>query len=656
MMKRETRIWNGWLGALAALTVAFTAVVPSTRAADAADKERELLAVLKSDAPKGEKGVACKLLTVWGSETAVPELAPLLLDPELASWARIPLEAIPGDAASAALRDALPKLEGRLLVGTINSIGVRQDRAAVPALVELLKSTDVDVASAAGLALGHTGGRGAMRALQAALGDRRMEVRSAVARGAMLLAERMLAAGNGARAVRVYDTVRDTDVPEQRLLEATRGAILARGAEGLPLLLEQLRSADKAFLGIGLRTARELPGVEITKALADEVGTAAADRAPYLLLAVADRQDAAVLPAVTAAAEKGSPPVRLVAVQALENIGNATSIPVLLGAAAAPDKALSAAAVETLVRLAGTDIDPTLTGRLPASRGGERAALIEVCALRQIHAAVPEINLSATDKDAVVRDSALTALGLLGGENEVKLLVNQVEQTTDAGLRSEYEEALLSVASRAGAGCVSHLMPLTRRSEPALRITAIHALASVGGGEAVAAVVAALKDANGEVQDEAVRALSTWAGNWPDDVAVAEPLLALARSGTKRSHQVLGFRGYLQYVQADSQLSDPKRAEMVLALMAEFKQPEERQSAISVLGAIPAAASLDALRELSRSSDDAETALSALVSLAGRDIPNVSRETRRAALQEAISESKNEATVKRAQDLLRRLR
>jgi HEAT repeat protein len=652
-MNCNSRIRTGWLGTLAALSVALMAVMP---AGQAADKEQELLAVLKSDAPKGDKGVALKLLTVWGSEAAVADIAPFLLDQELASWARIPLEAIPGEAADAALRDALPKLEGRYLVGTINSIGVRGDRDAVPALAELLKSTDEDVAAAAALALGHIGGRGTMRALQAGLGDRRMAVRSAAARGAMLMAERMLASDNADRAARVYDAIRDADVPEQRLIEATRGAILARGVGGLPLLLEQLRSAEKAFLGIGLRTARELPGVRVTLALASEVNAAPADRAPYILMALADRQDDAVLPAVTRAAAGGSPEVRLVAVRALEHIGNASSVSVLLGAAAMADQELAEAARGTLVRLAGADVDGALTSRLEGANGAERAAIMEVCALRQIHAAVPEISRSITEDNAAVREAALSAMALLGGSDQVDLLVDQVENTTDTSRRAEYEETLLAVANRAGEGCVPHLMPLTRRSEPALRITAIHALASVGGEDAVGAVVAALKDANGDVQDEAVRALSTWPGNWPEDVGVAEPLLSLARSGAKRSHQVLGFRGYLQFVQADSRLTNPQRADRVVALMEEFQQPEERQAAISLLGAIPTATSLEQLRKLSEDSTEAELALSALVNLAGRDIPGVPRETRRTALEEVVAKSKNDAIVDRAQNLLRRLR
>ena len=41
-------------------------------------------------------------------------------------------------------------------------------------------------------------------------------------------------------------------MPKPRILEATRGAILARKGEGIPLLIEQVRSADKALFQIGL--------------------------------------------------------------------------------------------------------------------------------------------------------------------------------------------------------------------------------------------------------------------------------------------------------------------------------------------------------------------------------------------------------------------
>jgi len=51
----------------------------------AADRERQLIQVIQSDAPKAQKAITCKRLAIYGSEQAVPVLAPLLADPELAS-------------------------------------------------------------------------------------------------------------------------------------------------------------------------------------------------------------------------------------------------------------------------------------------------------------------------------------------------------------------------------------------------------------------------------------------------------------------------------------------------------------------------------------------------------------------------------------------
>src|SRR5438105_14060738 len=57
--------------------------------------ERELIAILRSDAPEADKALACKNLSVYGSDECVAEVAKLLANERLSSWARIALEAIP---------------------------------------------------------------------------------------------------------------------------------------------------------------------------------------------------------------------------------------------------------------------------------------------------------------------------------------------------------------------------------------------------------------------------------------------------------------------------------------------------------------------------------------------------------------------------------
>jgi HEAT repeat protein len=617
------------------------------------DKQRKLIGVLQSNAPPQDKAMACKQLAIYGTNDAVPALAPLLSDEKLASWARIALEAIPGPAADAALRKAMSQLQGKLLIGVINSIGTRRDANAANGLAQRLKDADADVASAAAVALGRIGGDQAAKALERSLAGAPAGVRPAVAEGCILCAERFLAEGKTAKAAKLYDTVRHASVPKQKLLEATRGAILARQLAGIPLLLEQLRSADKAVLGIGLRTARELPGPAVTEALAVEVNGSSPDRQAWLLLALADRSDAAVLPAVLAAAKSGPKNLRIAAVGALERLGNVSCLPVLLDAATEGDAELAQTAKTTLARLPGKEVDADLLARLRQGTGKKRQVLIELAGQRRIDGALPALVQCAEDADAGVRAAAAEAIGAIGGDKQAADLVRLLQKTQSPKERADLELALLALSGRCGAGCAPYLLPLAQSGDSALRTIALHVLASVGGPEALAAVKAAINDQEETVQDEAVRTLSTWPNNWPEDVGVAEPLLTLAKSGKKTSHQVLGLRGYLQYVQGDKQLKDDERVAKVNELLPLIKWPQEKQLAIAVLGAVPTAGALELLLTLAADPAIAEEACSAIVNLAGRNIPGVAREQRQKALQTAAEKSKDNTTKKRAEAALK---
>ena len=185
--------------------------------------------------------------------------------------------------------------------------------------------------------------------------------------------------------MKLYDVVRKADVPKQRLLEATRGAILARQSAGVPLLVEQLRSADKALFAIGLRTARELPGREVTDALVAELGRAAPDRQALLILALADRGDAAALPALLASGHE----------RPRQGCGSRRSAcwdtgQRFLSARAAGrgdgrrTQELSQAAAAALAELRGKEVDDALLARLTSAQGKARQVLIQLAGERRI--------------------------------------------------------------------------------------------------------------------------------------------------------------------------------------------------------------------------------------------------------------------------------
>jgi HEAT repeat protein len=642
---------------IAALSLVLAATPARAAAADPqnapATQERALISLLQSNTPPAEKAIACKQLAIYGTQDAVPVLAALLSDPQLASWARIALEAIPDPAADAALRGAMGKLQGNLLIGVINSIGVRRDPQAVSGLVKKLKAPDTGVASAAAVALGRIGGAKAAKALTQALAAAPEAARSAVAEGAILCAERFIAQGIPAEAVKLYDTVRAANVPKQRQLEAIRGAILARQSAGLPLLLEQLRSPDKALFGIGLRIARELPGREVTEALAAELRQCDLERQPFLLLALADRSDAAVMPALLEAANNGPLKLRLTAVGALDRLGNAASVPVLLNAAADDNAELAQAAMSALARLPGNEVDTDLLDRLPVATNKNCQVLITLAGQRHIDRALPIILHSTGDSDAGVRSAAVQAIGILGSDAQAADLVQLLQATPNPKERADIEMALLAIIGRSGTRSVPALLPLARNDDSALRIIALHVLASAGGPDALAAVGAAVNDKDQTVQDEAVRTLSTWPNNWPEDSSVAQPLLALAKSDAKASHQVLALRGYLQYVQANKQLKDDDKVSKVTDVLSLIKRPEEKRLAIAAIGAIPAPGALEALAAFAADPAVAEDACSAIVKLAGSPMPAVPQDQRRKALQVAVEKSTSDETKQQAAKLLK---
>jgi HEAT repeat protein len=547
------------------------------------DQEAKYLAVLRSDAPAAEKALACKGLAIYGGKDAVPALAPLLADEQLSSWARIALQAIPDQAAEEALRQAMGKLQGRLLIGVINSVAVRRDAKAVDGLIERLKDADSEVASAAAVALGHIGGAVAEQTLESSLADAPAAIRSAVAEGCIRCAENLQADGNAEQAVKLFEAVCRADVPKQRIVEATRGAILARSSAGTPLLLEQLRSPDKARFAIGLRVARELAGREATEALAAELPRATPERQALLLLALADRRDTAVLPAVLEAAKSGSDDVRTAAVRALGQLGDASCVPMLLEAAMDADSGLSQTALSVLANVPGKDMDDDVLARLAKADGKTRLVLIQLAGLRSIGSAVPLLLKAADDPDAQVRSAALVALGRTMAPDDLPVLIARVAGTQDANEAAAAVKAVGAACQRMPdrEACAEQLAAAMSSSPVAAKCRFLEVLAAVGGTKALQTVAAAAKDRQPEMQDTATRLLGEWM-----TIDAAPVLLDLAENAPEKKYKIRALRGYIRLVR-QFPLTDEQRAGMCRRAMEAAERDDERKLVLEVLDRYP---------------------------------------------------------------------
>ncbi len=199
--------------------------------ADAAlrqDVERRLTAALATDISRDAKDYVCRKLAMIGSSTAVPALAGLLPQEAHSHLARHALERIPGPEAAAALKDALPKVGGKLKIGIIGSLAARGEASAVPALAGLLGDADPAVARSAAVALGTISGPDATHVLQQTIAAGKQN--PVVIDALLSCAESLVSDHQVEQAVGIYQSLSGDEQPRLVRLAATRGLLTCHNA------------------------------------------------------------------------------------------------------------------------------------------------------------------------------------------------------------------------------------------------------------------------------------------------------------------------------------------------------------------------------------------------------------------------------------------
>ena len=248
-------------------------------------------------------------------DDAVEPLASYLGDPKWSHYARFALQKMPGQTVTAALVKSLDSLPVDLKVGVIVTIGRRHDPTAVEPLSKLLGDSESSVVDSAAIALGTIGTRESAAVLSEGFRAANDSPRRVSLGSALLLAgQRLVKTGHADEAVVVFDLLRAAELPTSCRVAATQNAIL-RGAEGVDLLAEQLRSSDRDYFEVGLAAARVLPGEATTDRVLEILKTESVpERQVLLMRALIDRGDKRALPAALAKLQSESLAVRLAAI------------------------------------------------------------------------------------------------------------------------------------------------------------------------------------------------------------------------------------------------------------------------------------------------------------------------------------------------------
>ena len=548
----------------------------------ASAREDQLIAILESDATLHEKHAACRELVHVGTGQAVPALARLLADEELYHMARYALEPIPDPSVDRAMRDALGALEGRMLANVIDGLGVRRDPEAIAPIARFLTDADPAVARAAAGALGDIGGAAAAQALEAALPDSKPPHQDFLCEGLLRCAENMA----DGEAVVLYDKLRAMpDLPPLVKRAALRGAILSRGAPGMALWVEAARSESPQTLVDAMGISMDIPGPEMTQALAQELAQADPQKRLLLVETLGHRGDGAAAPALTPLAQTGPAGQRVAAIRSLAQLGAPSAIPVLVALAQDSEAPVATAARSGLIGFPGREVDGAVMGLLDAPDAGRRLAAVEILGQRRVAEAVPSLLKATGDGDSAVVNASFKTLGELAGPEEIPALIEAMMKT---GAVAPAESALSAICSRQSdaAMCSEKIIPGLADAKGAPRQALLRVLGAVGDARALAAVREAASDADESVRDTALRALCAW-----PTVEALPDLMKIAESAGETTYRILAVRGMLRLIPAQEADDAQKIAQLKEALQW-IERPEEQRLVLAILAELPSADAL----------------------------------------------------------------
>jgi len=110
--------------------------------------ERQMIALLESDATVRAKQSICHQLWIIATDASLAVLEQMLLDQETAEMACYALRTHPSKVATRILREALNRVDDATKIRIINILGDKKDIACVDQLIGLLDSENADIAEA----------------------------------------------------------------------------------------------------------------------------------------------------------------------------------------------------------------------------------------------------------------------------------------------------------------------------------------------------------------------------------------------------------------------------------------------------------------------------------------------------------------------------
>ena len=601
------------------------------------------------------KMLAAKRLGLYGTAAAVPVLVPRLGNEQDGFFARYALETIPGDEVDAALCETLETLERpAALAGVLTTLGVRSNANSAAAIQPYLTHADIDVRRAAGYAYALTAGNSGIDFFASGTMD------PLFIDSGFLFAEQFEQRGDTETAIKVYDALASANAKEYQRMAAIYRGILARSLNGVEQLFRQLAPGlPRRQFEVGLKTGRQLPAGSsgaVARVLITQYGTQTEPmRQARIVRALGDRLDtesiALALPMISTLAADASlaVPIRVAAIDALRNIGNASAVPILIEAAQSEEKSVADAAIKTLADLPGADVDAAIAALLGAEVPAVQIIALKLVAERRYFAAAPTLLELLQDSNADVSQAAAPALGEISGIEDLPVLLGLFRQASTDAEAQRFLVVLKSAGTRfAQDPAAAEVAKALEGATTAQKTQLLDLLKEIAGAKALEIVESYAWGDDAEMRNVATRLLGEWRSTGDLD-RLAAACLKLAKESEE--YKVRGLRSYIRLARQFN-MPDQRRLTMSQEVFDLADRDEERVLIFDVFARVVSLDSLDKtvayLDHASFKEKAAETAVSIAERLQGRN------DKITAAMQKVREVSGNEAVKERAQRVLAR--
>ncbi|TWU31011.1 HEAT repeat domain-containing protein [Novipirellula artificiosorum] len=414
------------------------------------------------------------------------------------------------------------------------------------------------------------------------------------------------------------------------------------------MVIELLADDDPEMRALALEQVRTTAAGEVaTEQFAAQLPKLSGDAQVGLIRALAKRGDAAARPAILERMA-GSSDSKVVeaGIESLGWLGNVTDVPTLIRWLGDDNPSQREAARRSLVRLQDAAVPAAIVGGITSSSAPMQATLIGILAERRALDAIPAILDAATNGDPSVRGAAMVALAELAGPEHLTGMLKGVLAAERGREQEAAEKAVMAVCNRIEdtGEQATPLLDAIRGFSASEQLVLLPTVGRVGGKQALADVMSAVRSTDPARHAIGVRALC----NWPN-ASVAPELIDLIQSGLHDEHRISATRALIRVAPLADGRSDLEKLALLQRAMELSERDTERALVLKRAAAVRIPESLRFLLPYTDLPKSAEEACLAIVELAHhRSLREPNQVEFEVALNKVIATSQDATVVDRA--------